>query len=463
MLQCAAYFRHKLTLCGSVSQTLPLLRALLERLLSRVEICTFVVLTGRFATFVGLFTNKVRSLNLKSPQFTAVARSAYTVVSILTRYTAAELCALPLVPDNGTLSAKRLDNGCLYSTSAIFSIFSTSSNSLLDIPTWSLNRRRVAAGAFQNDLPTATMRSRRCLAMCTPTLQPRHRPSSAAAKKSERWFSAPDFRATLCVVPPPNTVAWERLQSMRRECRAVGIYRWPPHCNIVYPFAPSRLVYSGATVPQLADIAAAMSALPPFEIRLRQLEVFVHERSVTLIMCPETRLLPSSPRDGDEAGWAGFRSEENMLSQTYAAVERVSPDSTAALRRAYIPHVSVARFCSSKIAQVWKARLEGELARRPICFAVQAAHVLVRRGIEPFQGVWEIPLLGADSAGEDTVDDRIALLRPSRLERYSHASLHEMFPKEFPITSEQQSRKGPVYIHGRPLTPLRRRHRPWYS
>ena len=42
---------------------------------------------------------------------------------------------------------------------------------------------------------------------------------------------------SLCIVPPDDSPEWRAVQATRLEMRDAGIYRWPPHCNLIYPFA----------------------------------------------------------------------------------------------------------------------------------------------------------------------------------------------------------------------------------
>lgn len=306
-------------------------------------------------------------------------------------------------------------------------------------------------------------RRHRAGAMCAARRPPRPLPPPAAVKAPAPWFGSLDHRSTIAILPPAGT-AWERLQAMRRECRAVGLYRWPPHCNVFYPFLPARFVSRGRDVPQLREMSLAISKLPPFEVRLRNCDVFVHERSVTLILCPETRRLRAD-RGGNAAGvaeqWSGYRSPQNSITRLYAAVELASPEVAAQMRRCFVPHVSVARFSCKFVAHAWKARLNRDLARQPICFEVHAAHILTRSGSEPFQGTWDIPLRGSRKKCQPMVNFPDENLAPSDLKPYAHPSLREMFPLEYPATDSRR-RKWPLVVYGRSLTSYKRRRLPWY-
>ena len=59
---------------------------------------------------------------------------------------------------------------------------------------------------------------------------------------------------SLCIVPPDNSPAWRAVQATRLEMRDAGIYRWPPHCNLIYPFAAK---------PRLAAVDASAPPPPP--------------------------------------------------------------------------------------------------------------------------------------------------------------------------------------------------------
>ena len=48
---------------------------------------------------------------------------------------------------------------------------------------------------------------------------------------------------TICMVPPPKhaSKAWEALTKARTQLRDPGLYRWPPHANLLYPFIDVNL------------------------------------------------------------------------------------------------------------------------------------------------------------------------------------------------------------------------------
>ena len=40
--------------------------------------------------------------------------------------------------------------------------------------------------------------------------------------------------STIALVPPDE--AWETVQALRYTLEDKGVYRWPPHVNLLYPF-----------------------------------------------------------------------------------------------------------------------------------------------------------------------------------------------------------------------------------
>lgn len=90
---------------------------------------------------------------------------------------------------------------------------------------------------------------------------------------------------SVAIIPP--AAAWPQIQAVRELVRDRGLWRWPPHANLLYPFATPSLFEAAA--PALAD---ALAGVPPFEVELLELRLFVHSaRSATLWLHPE----PSRP------------------------------------------------------------------------------------------------------------------------------------------------------------------------
>jgi len=57
--------------------------------------------------------------------------------------------------------------------------------------------------------------------------------NNTPAKKTPRKL----YHWTVCMVPPENSErVWSKLTECRTELRDPGLFRWPPHTNLLYPF-----------------------------------------------------------------------------------------------------------------------------------------------------------------------------------------------------------------------------------
>ena len=75
------------------------------------------------------------------------------------------------------------------------------------------------------------------------------------------------YTSTVALVPPE--VAWLPIQQARESLRDKGLYRWPPHINLLYPFVPEEHFAQAADA-----LAPAAAATPPFELTLDTFGVF---------------------------------------------------------------------------------------------------------------------------------------------------------------------------------------------
>ena len=76
-----------------------------------------------------------------------------------------------------------------------------------------------------------------------------------------------EHTSTIALVPPEHV--WPRLQAARRQLRDKGLYRWPPHLNLLYPFLPPQHYREG-----VAALAPTLAEIEPFSITLDRLAIF---------------------------------------------------------------------------------------------------------------------------------------------------------------------------------------------
>ena len=173
---------------------------------------------------------------------------------------------------------------------------------------------------------------------------------------------------SLCIVPPDDSPEWRAVQATRLEMRDAGIYRWPPHCNLIYPFAAK---------PRLAarDVRRACAAIEPFRLRLTAYGTFGGAKRGVLWLRPDVVA-------GDTDALATLQSTlcETLGYETPAARKRSLP---------FVPHFTLAHFDSLAAA----AAAGDALTFEPVEFDVDAVHLLEREGHGgQFEIVEKVPL-----------------------------------------------------------------------
>lgn len=173
---------------------------------------------------------------------------------------------------------------------------------------------------------------------------------------------------SLCITPPDDSPAWQAVQATRMELRDAGVYRWPPHCNFIYPFAVQPRLAAGAA-------RRACATVKPFRMKLSAYGTFGGARRGVLWLRPEVV-------DGDEDSLSTLQSRlcETLGYETPAARKRSLP---------FVPHFTLAHFDSLSAAEA-----TGEaLTFAPVEFDVAAVHFLEREGRDgQFEIVEKVPL-----------------------------------------------------------------------
>ena len=98
------------------------------------------------------------------------------------------------------------------------------------------------------------------------------------------------YTSTVALVPPEQ--AWLPIQQARESLRDKGLYRWPPHINLLYPFVPEEHFAQAADA-----LAPAAAATPPFELTLDTFGVFGGRHRGVLYVCPGAREQLAALRD----------------------------------------------------------------------------------------------------------------------------------------------------------------------
>ena len=177
------------------------------------------------------------------------------------------------------------------------------------------------------------------------------------------------YTSTVAMIPPDE--AWPAIQAARYALRDRGLWRWPPHVNLLYPFAPAA---ASATPRLIAALAAAAARVEPFDVHLEAFEHFEHKYSATLWLDPRTE--PPGALDALQSALQSAAPEYH---------EQRSVHNGGDARGRFVPHMSVAHLSSAS-----EAREAGErLARdwKPVSFRVDEVRVVERSIVAPRAGL----------------------------------------------------------------------------
>ena len=157
---------------------------------------------------------------------------------------------------------------------------------------------------------------------------------------------------TVCLVPPEREErVWQVLTHARTELRDAGLYRWPPHVNLLYPFCDPYDSTNDSSdnneAPVLdSDIIGRLEAacrqVEPFQVQLRQFGTFGGSNRGVLWLYPL-----SSPPDST-------RSEEPLL-RLQRLLEEQFPDCSeqrlVGEDGCFKPHMTLSHYASRPEAQ----------------------------------------------------------------------------------------------------------------
>jgi hypothetical protein len=80
---------------------------------------------------------------------------------------------------------------------------------------------------------------------------------------------------TVCMVPPPSAESvWSDVTKARTQLRDPGLFRWPPHVNILYPFIKINNAESMVNDEIVCKLRNATKQCQPFRVSLDTLGTF---------------------------------------------------------------------------------------------------------------------------------------------------------------------------------------------
>jgi len=236
-------------------------------------------------------------------------------------------------------------------------------------------------------------------------MRDRNMESSATNIQYERSHAS-----TICMVPPPvMEEVWQQLTRARTELRDPGLYRWPPHANLMYPFIDSKHFQKDDVLEKLQRVA---SQTQPFVISLDKFGTFGGKDRGVLWLYPHSYYdddnlsehtvvaqHDDNHSDNDEKVTVTVpEMEKNMTKEPLVALQALLEEQfpsqqqgAAVAKRPFAPHMTLSHYPSQQEALEALAHVESWWT--PQRFVVNEIYVLVRDGDNgQFQRAITIPL-----------------------------------------------------------------------
>jgi len=153
----------------------------------------------------------------------------------------------------------------------------------------------------------------------------------------------------------PADEVWEPIQSLRSKYRDAGLFRWPPHVNLIYPFVLPK------NYGVMSDTLSTLS-VDSFEVTFTSSDVGVF--------------------GGEDRGVLWLRPESN------GKIESLQDEIVKALKlpnqkpkRPFVPHLTISHFASRQEAEDARDEiLSGSSPFQPITFQCDRLAMLQRNG-----------------------------------------------------------------------------------
>lgn len=197
-------------------------------------------------------------------------------------------------------------------------------------------------------------------------------------------MSLSDYRlvhSTALAVVPPEAL-WAPIQSARERMRDGGLFRWPPHINVFYPFVEPHVFA------RIAErFAPVLAQSDPFRVRLERFDVFgTASRGVVWL----------EPTVVGLAGPSGVKRQPASppFAQLHERLVAVAPEIRQP-SRPFVPHLTVTHTSSVIDAREIASALQAEWSAegRAVEFEVSELAILCRSSpTHPFRLAWRLPL-----------------------------------------------------------------------
>lgn len=175
---------------------------------------------------------------------------------------------------------------------------------------------------------------------------------------------------TICLVPPPTAqYVWELLTQARTQFKDPGLFRWPPHVNLLYPFVDMEIASDTDGLTILNDdivgrLESAVQRIEPFSVTLDRFGTFGGSKHGVLWV------YPSSTNALD-------RSEP--VHCLYESLIHEFPECSISTR-GFNPHMTLSHFESLDDAEAARSEIQTWWPSEELQFPVNEIYLLQRKG-----------------------------------------------------------------------------------
>jgi hypothetical protein len=260
---------------------------------------------------------------------------------------------------------------------------------------------------------------------------------------------------TVCMVPPPATscAAWTLLTRARTELQDPGLYRWPPHVNLLYPFLnvftdtnTTNKSYKSNTsenddnvknddessttmndnehnelderdetrlnVDILERLVSACRKCPPFSIRLERFGTFGGPHRGVLWLHPDSSYINMETNinmDTMDSASDTTKNTTEPLVYLQRLLQEEFPDCTDQRKvghgGVYRPHMTLSHFINLQQAETAQQQVESwwPMSSKDLSFFVPEIYLLHRNG--PHGQFYRVADLGLGATGKLTTHD----------------------------------------------------------
>lgn len=207
-------------------------------------------------------------------------------------------------------------------------------------------------------------------------------PMAAVAVMSPIQSRVPKLATlTICIVPPPSANdVWTHVTQARTQLKDPGLFRWPPHVNLLYPFIQCNSnpnEESTAVDPNiLRRLERAVKRVEPFTVTLNRFGTFGGTKRGVLWLYPSSTSSTYIGLDDSH----NIAVEEPPVHALYHSLIHEFPECAAGIRD-FNPHMTLSHFESVDDAKVAKGHIEKWWPTEPcLQFDVTEIYLLQRHG-----------------------------------------------------------------------------------